>query len=250
EADRLVAEEVRLAAEAEVHRPEFRETPDLREDAGEVPELRLPVHRLDAERATLVDVPHAPFRRVELDRQRIGEVRMGPHHVRPEEGPTVPLLHGLVAVRPLARRQLVVPGGVEVPKGDPVEGLDQGIVVISEARERAPEDPRAFEARRVVDDLLLADRQAPQVLAGEIGPERTTRRSPRSGWPARARSIVTYSHVWPASRIAPAAYRGYGEMYGGTPKFDGSSTYPSRITTFMGRHRCLGPDKRASPTGL
>src|SRR5436190_24198519 len=78
----------------------------------------------------------------------------------------------------------------------------------------------------------------------------TTRRSPRRGWPARARSIVTYSHSWPASRIAPTAYRGYGEMYGGTPTFDGSATYPSRITTFMGRNRCRGPDKSASPTGL
>src|SRR5438034_209897 len=35
-------------------------------------------------------------------------------------------------------------------------------------------------------------------------------------------------------------------MYGGTPKFDGSSTYPSRITTFMGRNPCAGRDKRAS----
>src|SRR2546430_17318461 len=78
----------------------------------------------------------------------------------------------------------------------------------------------------------------------------TTRRLPRSGWPARARSIGTYSHSWPASRIAPAAYRGYGEMYGGTPRFDGSSTYPSRITTFMGRNRCLGPAKNLSSTGL
>src|SRR5438034_4659836 len=83
-----------------------------------------------------------------------------------------------------------------------------------------------------------------------MGPERTTSKSPLSGSPARTRSIVTYSQSWPASRTAPATYRGYGEMYGGTPKFDGSSTYPSRITTFMGRNRCLGPDKRASPTGL
>src|SRR5436305_12978008 len=39
-------------------------------------------------------------------------------------------------------------------------------------------------------------------------------------------------------------------MYGGTPKFDGSSTYPSRITTFMGRNPCRRGDKRASPVGL
>src|SRR5205809_8007471 len=39
-------------------------------------------------------------------------------------------------------------------------------------------------------------------------------------------------------------------MYGGTPKFDGSSTYPSRITTFMGRNPCRRRDKRASPVGL
>src|SRR5438552_6169225 len=78
----------------------------------------------------------------------------------------------------------------------------------------------------------------------------TTRRLPRSGWPARARSIVTYSHSWPASRIAPAAYRGYGAMYGGTPTLDGSSTYPSRTTTFMGRNPCRRGDKRASPVGL
>src|SRR2546426_9757302 len=82
---------------------------------------------------------------------------------------------------------------------------------------------------------------------GTIGPEITTSRSPASGWPARTRSIVTYSHSCPASRIAPATYRGYGEMYGGTPKFDGSSTYPSRITTFMGRNPCPRCDKRASP---
>src|SRR5256885_157441 len=83
---------------------------------------------------------------------------------------------------------------------------------------------------------------------GTIGPEIKTSRSPASGWPARTRSIVTYSHSCPASRIAPATYRGYGEMYGGTPKFDGSSTYPSRITTFMGRNPCRRSDKRASPS--
>src|SRR5256886_17640096 len=77
-----------------------------------------------------------------------------------------------------------------------------------------------------------------------------TRRSPLSEWPARAWSMVTYSGEWPASQTAPATYRGYGEMYGGTPKFDGSSTYPSRITTFMGRNPCSGRDKRASPSLL
>src|SRR3989454_11682324 len=84
-------------------------------------------------------------------------------------------------------------------------------------------------------------------LPGTIGPEMRTSKSPATGWPARTRSIVTYSHSWPASRTAPATYRGYGEMYGGTPKFDGSSTYPSRITTFMGWHPCRRCDKRTSP---
>src|SRR2546425_9237921 len=86
-------------------------------------------------------------------------------------------------------------------------------------------------------------------LPGTMGPERRTSRSPFSGWPARTRSTVTYSHSWPASRTAPATYRGYGEMYGGTPKFEGSSTYPSRITTLIGRNPCRGGDKRASPAG-
>src|SRR2546430_10432358 len=81
---------------------------------------------------------------------------------------------------------------------------------------------------------------------GTMGPEITTSRSPASGWRARTRSIVTYSHSWPASRTAPATYRGYGEIYGGTPKFDGSSTDPSRITTLMSRNPCRRRDKRAS----
>src|SRR5205807_147800 len=68
---------------------------------------------------------------------------------------------------PFARGQMIVDGGVEVPKGDPVERLDQGFVVIAEARERAAEDSPAREGRRVVNDFLLADRQAPQVLAGD-----------------------------------------------------------------------------------
>src|SRR5437867_1148339 len=84
-------------------------------------------------------------------------------------------------------------------------------------------------------------------LPGTIGPEMRTRRSPLSEWPARAWSMVTYSGEWPASRTAPVTYRGYGEMYGGTPKFDGSSTKPSRTTTFMGRNPCHRRDKRASP---
>src|SRR3989304_9014823 len=36
-------------------------------------------------------------------------------------------------------------------------------------------------------------------------------------------------------------------MYGGTPKFEGSSTYPSRITTFMGRNPCGRGDKGPPP---
>src|SRR5438094_10619564 len=80
-----------------------------------------------------------------------------------------------------------------------------------------------------------------------MGPEMIARMSPRSGRPARTWSIVAYSQSWPASRTAPTRYLGYGEMYGGTPKFEGSSTYPSRTTTFMSRERCAAGDKRASP---
>src|SRR3990172_3977557 len=61
------------------------------------------------------------------------------------------------------------------------------------------------------------------------------RRLPLNGCPARTCSIVTYSHSVPASRTGPARYRGYGERNGGTPKFDGSSTNPSRMTTFTAR---------------
>src|SRR2546421_418353 len=119
ESDRLIAEEIRLAPEPEVHRAQLREPTHLREDAGHFAEFRLAVHRLDAEGAPFVDVPHTALRGVELDRERL---------------------------------------------------------------------------RRY--------------LPGTIGPEIRTRRSPASGWPARTRSIVTYSHSWPASRTAPATYRG------------------------------------------
>src|SRR2546427_13105095 len=58
ESDRLVTEEIRLASETEVHRAEAREPTDLREDAGHIAKLRPAVHRLDAERAALVDIAH------------------------------------------------------------------------------------------------------------------------------------------------------------------------------------------------
>src|SRR5207245_142541 len=56
QADRLVTEEVRLSSETEIHRAELGESTDLSQDAGHRPELRLAVHRLDAERAALVEI--------------------------------------------------------------------------------------------------------------------------------------------------------------------------------------------------
>src|SRR5207247_2464067 len=70
ESDCLVAEEIRLASEAEVDHTELREPTDFRENAGHLPEFRLAVHRLDAEGAPFVDVPHTALRRVELDPER------------------------------------------------------------------------------------------------------------------------------------------------------------------------------------
>src|SRR5437867_7000375 len=102
-----------------------------------------------------------------------------------------------------------------------------------------------MEAWRTISRSLIG--RPRRYLPGTMGPEMIARMAPRSGRPARTWSIVTCSQSWPASRIAPTRYRGYGEMYGGTPKFDGSSTYPSRTTTFMGPKRCRAGDKRASP---
>src|SRR5256886_14706829 len=51
--ERLKAEEVRLASEAEIHRSEVRETPHLSADASSRSELRLSTHRLHAPRADL-----------------------------------------------------------------------------------------------------------------------------------------------------------------------------------------------------
>src|SRR5437667_51827 len=169
EADRLVAEEVRLASEAEIHGPESCETPDFVEDARYLPESWLAVHRLDAERAAFVDVPHAPFRCVKLDGERLREIGMGTDHVGTEHGPPVPLLDRAVAVRPVARHQVVVHGHIDFPQRDPVERLDEGFVVISEPSEWPAEDPRSFEPARVMDDLLFADRQTAEILARNDG---------------------------------------------------------------------------------
>ena len=114
ESDRLIAEEIRLAPEPEVHRAELREPTHLREDAGHLAEFRLAVHRLDAEGAPLVDVPHTALRRVELDRERLREIGMVADNVGAEERPAVPLLHRLVAVRPLGRHQMIVYCRIEV----------------------------------------------------------------------------------------------------------------------------------------
>src|SRR5207302_9962851 len=114
ESDCLVAEEIRLASEAEVDHTELREPTDLREDAGHLPEFRLTVHRLDAEGAPFVDVPHTTLRRVELDRERLREIRMVADDVGAEERPAVPLLHRLVAVRPFGRHQMIVYCRIEV----------------------------------------------------------------------------------------------------------------------------------------
>src|SRR3989454_5511153 len=169
ESDRLVAEEICLASEAEVQRAEIREPTDLREDAGHVAKLRLAVHRLDAEGASLVDVADTALRRVELDGERLREIGMVADDVRTEERPTVPLFHRLVTVRPFAGRQLIVHGRIEVAQGDPVERLDQGFVVIPESRERATEDPGLFEGVRVMDDLLLANGQTSQIFPRDDG---------------------------------------------------------------------------------
>src|SRR5437867_432964 len=123
----------------------------------------------------------------------------------------------------------------------------------SKYRKRARGRPRTvspsnMEAWRTISRSLIG--RPRRYLPGTMGPEMIARMSPRRGRPARTWSIVTYSQEWPASRIEPARYRGYGEMYGGTPKFDGSSTYPSRITTFMGCNPCPASDKRASPSAV
>src|SRR5256712_1613183 len=169
QADRLVAEEVRLPSEPEVHRAELRETTDLPEDAGHRSELRLAIHRLDAERTALVDVPYAAFRRVEFDRQRFREVGMGSDHVGTEEGPAVPLLHRSITVGPFSGRQVVVDRGIDVAQRDPIERLDERLVVIAESRERSPEHSRTFEGARMMDDLSFANRQAAQILARHDG---------------------------------------------------------------------------------
>src|SRR3989442_11674203 len=145
QADRLVAEEVRLASQPEIHRAELRETTDLPKDAGHRSELRLAVHRLDAERTGLVDVPYAAFRRVEFDRQRFREVWMGSDHVGTEEGPAVPLLHRSITVGPFSGRQVVLERGIDVAQRDPIERLDERLVVIAESRERSPEHSRTFD---------------------------------------------------------------------------------------------------------
>ena len=123
--NRLVTEEIRLASETEIHRAELREPPDLRQDAGHLAELRFAVHRLDTEGAAFVDVPDTALRRVELDGERLREIRMLAHDVRAEQCPTIPFLHRLVAMRPFARHQMIVHGRVEIPQCDPVKRLDE-----------------------------------------------------------------------------------------------------------------------------
>src|SRR6059036_3953025 len=163
--ERLKVEEVRLASEAEIHRSELRETTDLSEDAGYRSELRLSIHRLDAERAALVDVSHTAFRGVEFDHQRVREVGMRSDDVGTEQGPTVPLLHRAIAIRPVSRRQVIVHRHVDIAHRDPVERLDERLVVIAESRERSPEHSRTFEGACMMDDFFLANRQAAEVLA-------------------------------------------------------------------------------------
>src|SRR2546426_12337466 len=128
-----------MPSEPEVDRAVLRETADLPEDASHRSELRLAVHRLDAERTALVDVPYAAFRGVEVDRQRFREVRMGLDRIRTEQGPAVPLLHRSITVGPFSGRQVIVDRRVDVGQRDPVERLAEGLVVIAESCERPPE---------------------------------------------------------------------------------------------------------------
>jgi hypothetical protein len=46
-------------------------------------------------------------------------------------------------------------------------------------------------------------------------------------------SHVTYLVSYPCEKRTPAQYLTYGEIYGGTPKQAGSSTYPSKIRAFI-----------------
>src|SRR5207245_10952966 len=68
-------------------------------------------------------------------------------------------------VRSLPGRQVAVARGVDVPLCEPVERLDERLIVIAESRKRSAEHPRTFEGTRVMDDFSLADRQAAKVLA-------------------------------------------------------------------------------------
>src|SRR5206468_2440324 len=81
------------------------------------------------------------------------------------EGPAVPLLHRPIAVRPLSGRQAIVDRRVEVPQRDPVERLDERLVVIAETGQRASKHSRTLERARMMDDFSVADRQASEILA-------------------------------------------------------------------------------------
>src|SRR5439155_21081317 len=170
ESDCAVTEEVRLSVEAEVHRAELGASPDLRDVVLGVPEPRLPVYRLDAERAALVHVPNAALGRVELDDQGVREVGVAPDHVRPKQSPPVPLLHLAVAVFPFSVRESVVKAGVEVPQRDPVEGVGQGFIEVPEAGQRSAEDGFTLECGCMPDDFPVADREPAKVLARYDGP--------------------------------------------------------------------------------
>src|SRR2546421_299082 len=147
---RLFASVTRGSADS---RPNDNELP---EDASHFAEFRLAVHRLDAEGAPFVDVPHAALRRVELDRERLREIGMVADHLGAEERPAVPLLHRLVAVRPLGRHQIVIYRRIEGAERDPVEWLDQGFVIVPEPLERAAAEPSAVEGAFVGARLRLA----------------------------------------------------------------------------------------------
>src|SRR5947209_10580331 len=94
---------------------------------------------------------------------------MAADHVRPEEGPPVPLLERAVPVLPLPDREAIMEAGIVVPECDPVEGLREGLVEVPEAGERTAEDGLPREHRGVADDLPLADRESAGVLARHDG---------------------------------------------------------------------------------
>ncbi len=164
DAFRPVAEKVSLTPEPEVDRARLGEAAHLREDPVQGSELRLAVHGLHAKGAPFVHVAHAALRRVELNGQGIWEVGVGSDEVGAEERPAIPLLHGPIPVAPLTLREEVEEARVDVAKGNEIVGIHQGLVIVSEPRERASEETRSLEGVRVVHDLPFTNRQAAQVL--------------------------------------------------------------------------------------